>query len=160
MPDQLLPALKLIAALGCGLIGGVFFAFSTFVMRALARLPAHEGVAAMQSINIVVINPLFLSFFVGTAVVCLLLIISSLLRWQEPGAIYLLVGGALYVIGTFLVTMIFNVPRNNALASLTPTSPEASSYWAEYVSGWTAWNHVRTVAALAAAASISVSLGD
>ena len=160
MLDQLLPALKLIAAIGCGLIGGVFFAFSTFVMRALARLPAHEGIAAMQAINIVVINPLFLSVFIGTAAAGVILIISSLLKWHDSGSVYLIVGGALYVIGTFLVTMIFNVPRNNVLAALAPTSPEAARYWIEYVSSWTAWNHVRTVAALAAAASISVSLGD
>ena len=160
MLDQLLPALKLIAALGCGLIGGVFFAFSTFVMRALARLPANEGIAAMQSINIVVINPLFLSVFVGTAVAGVILIISSLLKWHSSGSVYLIVGGALYVIGTFLVTMMFNVPRNNALAALAPTSPEAARYWLEYVSSWTAWNHVWTVAALAAAASIIMSIGD
>ena len=160
MLDQLLPALKLIAAIGCGLIGGVFFAFSTFVMRALARLPAHEGIAAMQAINIVVINPLFLSVFIGTAAAGVILIISSLLKWHDSGSVYLIVGGALYVIGTFLVTMMFNVPRNNALAALAPTSPEAARYWLEYVSSWTAWNHVRTVAALAAAASIMMSIGD
>jgi uncharacterized membrane protein len=160
MVDQLFRALTIIAAIGCGLIGGVFFAFSTFVMRALARLPANEGIAAMQSINIVVINPLFLSVFMGTAAVCVVLIISSLLRWHDSGSVYLIVGGALYVIGTFLVTMIFNVPRNNALAALAPTSPEAARYWLEYVSSWTAWNHVRTVAALAAAASIMMSIGD
>jgi uncharacterized membrane protein len=142
------------------LIGGVFFAFSTFIMRALARLPANEGIAAMQSINIVVINPLFLSVFVGTAVAGVVLVISSLLKWHNSESVYLLAGGVLYVIGTFLVTMIFNVPRNNVLAVLAPTSPEAAGYWAEYVSSWTAWNHVRTVAALAAAASISMSLGD
>jgi uncharacterized membrane protein len=160
MVDQLFRALTIVTALGCGLIGGVFFAFSTFIMRALARLPANEGIAAMQSINIVVINPLFLSVFVGTAVAGVVLVISSLLKWHNSESVYLLAGGVLYVIGTFLVTMIFNVPRNNVLAVLAPTSPEAAGYWAEYVSSWTAWNHVRTVAALAAAASISMSLGD
>ena len=160
MVDQLFRALTIVTAIGCGLIGGVFFAFSTFIMRALARLPANEGIAAMQSINIVVINPLFLSVFIGMAVAGVVLIISSLLKWHNSGSVYLIVGGALYVIGTFLVTMIFNVPRNNALAALAPTSPEAARYWIEYVSSWTAWNHVRTVAALAAAASISMSLGD
>ena len=160
MVDQLFRALTIVTAIGCGLIGGVFFAFSTFIMRALARLPANEGIAAMQSINIVVINPLFLSVFIGMAVAGVVLIISSLLKWHNSGSVYLIVGGALYVIGTFLVTMIFNVPRNNVLAALAPTSPEAARYWIEYVSSWTAWNHVRTVAALAAAASISMSLGD
>jgi uncharacterized membrane protein len=49
--DQLLLALTLVAALGCGLMAGLFFAFSVSVMKALARLPSAEGIAAMQSIN-------------------------------------------------------------------------------------------------------------
>jgi len=56
--DDLLFALTLCAALGCGLMAGVFFAFSSFVMNALARLTPGEGIAAMQSINVAVINPL------------------------------------------------------------------------------------------------------
>jgi uncharacterized membrane protein len=40
-------ALKLFTALGCGLVAGVFFAFSTFVMNALARLQPREGIAAI-----------------------------------------------------------------------------------------------------------------
>jgi len=35
--DKLL-VLKVASALGCGLMAGVFFAFSAFVMRALGRL--------------------------------------------------------------------------------------------------------------------------
>ena len=46
--DLAIPA----AVLGCGLVAGIFFAFSTFVMRALGRRPAGEGIAAMQAINI------------------------------------------------------------------------------------------------------------
>ena len=66
-----LQALTLAAALGCGTVGGVFFAFSTFVMPALRRLPEAQGVAAMQSINITAITPLFMTALFGTAVVCL-----------------------------------------------------------------------------------------
>jgi uncharacterized membrane protein len=156
--DQLLFALTLLAALGCGLIAGVFFAFSAFIMKALARLPAAEGIAAMQSINVAVINSLFLGAFLGTAVVCVVAAIASLLRLHDPGAVYSLVGGALYVVGSFLVTMVFNVPLNDALASVAPGGPDAASHWARYVAGWTAWNHVRTAAALAAAASFSLAL--
>ncbi|MEH2408541.1 anthrone oxygenase family protein [Nostoc sp.] len=65
--------LKLFSALGCGLIAGVFFAFSTFVMNALARLQPAQGITAMQSINITVINPLFMAVFLGTAAACILL---------------------------------------------------------------------------------------
>jgi uncharacterized membrane protein len=157
--DQLLFALTLVAALGCGLAAGTFFAFSTFVMRALARLPAHEGIAAMQSINVVVLNPWFLTAFLGTAVVCVLAVIFSLLRWDEPVAAWLLAGGMLYLVGTLGVTIAFNVPRNDALAVVAPTEPDSASLWTRYVAGWTAWNHVRTAAALAAAACFSIALG-
>ena len=76
--DQWLFALTLCAALGCGLMAGVFFAFSAFVMKALARLPPGEGLAAMQSINVAVVNPWFLVAFLGTAAACLLVMLSSL----------------------------------------------------------------------------------
>jgi uncharacterized membrane protein len=156
--DQLLFALTLLAALGCGLIGGVFFAFSAFVMKALARLPPSQGIAAMQSINIAVLNPSFLGAFLGTAVICVVALIFSLLRWHERGAIYLLVGGTLYLVGTLLVTMVCNVPKNDVLASVAPADPGAASVWAGYIASWTAWNHVRTAASLAAAASFSIAL--
>lgn len=154
----LLSILTLVAALGCGLIAGVFFAFSAFVMKALGRLPPGEGIAAMQSINVAVLNPWFLSAFLGTAAACVLVMISSLLRWRDPGAAYLLAGGALYLIGTFLVTVVFNVPRNKALASVRPADSDGASLWASYLASWTAWNHIRTAAALAAAASLTIAL--
>ncbi len=156
--DQLLFALTLFAALGCGLVAGVFFAFSTFVMKALARLPAGEGIAAMQSINIAVLNPWFMTVFLGTVAACVLALICSLFRWHDPGAVYLLVGSALYLVGTVLVTIVFNVPKNEALASVGPADPNGASLWAGYVANWTAWNHVRTAASLAAAASFSIAL--
>ncbi len=157
MKETLLFALRLVTALGAGLIAGVFFAFSTFVMTALARRPPDEGMAAMQAINVAVLNPMFLGVFAGTAVASLLVIISSLFRWQEPGAVYALLGGALYIAGTFLVTMVFNVPLNDALAKLPPADPASASEWARYVSTWTIWNHVRTAAALAAAALLTLA---
>jgi uncharacterized membrane protein len=146
----MLVALTLVAALGSGLIAGVFFAFSTFVMKALARLPAPAGIAAMQSINVVVINPLFLGVFLGTAAVSVAAVVAALMRRDKPGAGYLLAGGALYFVGTFLVTVLLNVPLNNSLATVAPDGPDAPGRWAAYVSRWTAWNHVRTAAALAA----------
>jgi uncharacterized membrane protein len=157
--DQLLFALTLAAALGCGLIAGVFFAFSSFVMKALARLATSEGIAAMQSINVVVLNPRFLSVFIGTAAICVAAIAAALLRWDDPSAGYRLAGGALYLVGTFAVTRLFNVPRNDALAAVTPADVDAADRWARYVSGWTTWNHVRTAAALAAAAAFGLALG-
>jgi len=80
------------------------------------------------------------------------------MRWEKPGAAYLLAGGALYFVGTFLVTVAFNVPLNNSLAVVAPDAPDAEQQWAGYVSRWTAWNHVRTVAALAALACFMMAL--
>jgi uncharacterized membrane protein len=147
----------LIAAAGCGLIGGCFFAFSSFVMKALRKLPPDQGIAAMQSINVVVINPWFLAPFLGTALLSVLLAVGSLFTWRTPGAGLLVAGAVLYVAGTFLVTMVCNVPLNDALAKLTPMNPESSTSWAAYCSAWTFWNHVRTLAALAGAVLLMVA---
>lgn len=147
----LLFALTLLAALGSALIAGIFLAFSNFVMKALARVAPASGIAAMQSINVVVLNPGFLGLFMGTALVCAVLLVVAIWRWQAPGAFCLGVGSLLYLLGTFGVTMAFNVPRNNALARQDAAGAEAAGFWRGYVAGWTMWNHVRTLAALAAA---------
>jgi uncharacterized membrane protein len=122
MIDKWIFLLTFVSALGCGVIGGVFFAFSTFVMKALAQLPAPQGIAAMQSINIAVINPIFMLAFLGTGTFCLALAVWSFFRWQESTARFVLAGSLLYLIGTILVTMICNVPQNNALAVADPTT--------------------------------------
>jgi len=103
------------ALIGSALISGVFFAFSSFIMKALARRPALEGIAAMKSINIVVINPVFLGLFMGTTLICLILLVISITKWQMPAAAYFLVGSLFYIVGTFLVTGLGNVPLNNQL---------------------------------------------
>jgi uncharacterized membrane protein len=151
-------ALKFISVIGCALIAGVFFAFSTFVMNALSRLQPAQGIAAMQSINITAINPLFMTALFGTAATCLLLSVSTLSKLSQPDAVYLLIGSLLYPIGTVGVTIAFNVPLNNALAIADPSSTEGTNLWAKYLTDWTFWNHVRTLAALAASATFIVSL--
>lgn len=154
--DNLRFPLTLFTALGCGLVAGVFFAFSTFVMNALARLQPKEGIIAMQSINITAINPLFMLALFGTAVACIFLAVSTVLKWHQPGAAYLLIGSLLYLIGTVLVTIAFNVPLNDALAIAKPDSTEGANLWARYLTNWTFWNHVRTIAALAAALTLAL----
>ena len=151
-------ALTLATALGCGLAAGVFFAFSSFVMAALARLPAPQGIAAMQSINVMAPTPLFMTQLIGTAVACLGLEVWALASWGDSPAPWVAAGGALYVIGTIGVTMTRNVPLNNMLEALDPNSAEAVDSWKHYLARWTAWNHVRTIAALAASGLLTVGL--
>jgi uncharacterized membrane protein len=128
--DSALSTLTFLTALGCGLFAGVFLAFSTFVIKALGRLPPHEGIAAMQSINVVVLNPLFLAVFVGTAIACVLLVIAALASAGDGGATWLLLGSAVYLIGTFVVTGLRNVPMNNTLAAGAPSDRDGAKYWA------------------------------
>jgi uncharacterized membrane protein len=151
-------SLKLFVALGCGLVAGVFFAFSTFVMPALARLQPAQGIVAMQSINITAINPPFMIALFGTALACIFLAIFSLLKWHQPGTIYLLVGSLFYLVGTVGVTIVCNVPLNDALAIAQPNSSEGAKLWANYLTNWTVWNHVRTVAAIAATTLLTLAL--
>ena len=153
MIGGLLVVLTFLSALGSGLIAGVFFAFSAFVMTALGRLPPDQGMAAMQSINVAVLNPWFFAAFFGTAALCAVLAIAALFRWSAPGAFLLLAGSLLYLVGTVLVTVRLNVPLNDALAAAEPASAEAASLWTRYLAEWTRWNHVRTAASLAAAAA-------
>lgn len=147
-----------LALLGCSLMAGTFFAFSSFVMRALMRVPAATGMASMQSINVAVLNPWFLIPFLGTAAACLFLAIYAVVRWQEPAAGWLLAGSLLYVFGNFVMTVAFHVPRNEALGRVDVASPEAAGAWSAYVPVWLRGNHVRAATALAAAASFTVAL--
>lgn len=158
MIDGWLFVLTLVTALGCGLVAGFFFAFSTCVMKSLDRLPASQAIAAMQSINVVVLNALCMGAIFGTGVACVVLVVASVVQWGEPYAVYLFVGGLLYVVGAILVTIVYHVPRNDALATVDPNAPDAAGHWARYVREWTAANHVRTVAPLAAATLFTIAL--
>lgn len=156
----MLGLLTLLTCIGAGLIGGAFFAFSTFVMKALAELPAACGVAAMQRINVVVLNPIFLGVFVGTAMLGLIGVGVAFVEWGTMRSVLLLAAGLSYCIGCFGVTMAFNVPRNERLARLQSESADASSYWGVYVREWVFWNHVRTLASTIAAALAAAALAS
>lgn len=150
--------LTLATALGAATMGGAFFAFSTFVMKGLARLAPAQGVAAMQAINLAAPTGLFVAALLGTAAASALLLVASLARWNEPGAALRVAGCALYLVGCVGVTAAFHVPRNDALAALSPESMAAVAYWPRYVAGWTAGNHLRAAAGLASAALLVLSL--
>lgn len=141
----------LIAAIGSFIIAGIFYAFSTFIMQALGRIPVPEGIRAMQTINIVIINPFFLGIFMGTALLLIAVAIAAGMNLGHPGAPLVLAGAALYVLGCFVVTMGLNVPLNNALAAADPASAEGAAVWSRYLRDWVLWNHVRTAASLAGA---------
>jgi uncharacterized membrane protein len=150
MSQTVLTLLLWFCAIGSGMIAGLFFAFSAFIMTSLARIPHEAGIAAMQSINKVIVKSLFMPVFFGTTFAGLLLAGAALFRWGEPGAMAMLTGGIVYAAGMFLCTVIFNVPLNNALAAADPGSAEAANVWSRYLKDWTTWNHLRTLASMIA----------
>lgn len=150
--------LTVLGVLGTGLVAGVFCGFSTFVMRGLAALPPAQGVAAMNAINATAVMPAFMLVFVGSAVLCAVLAVVTFVLWPDDGRVELLVGSALYLFGSFGVTMVANVPRNDTLAKLDPGTPEAAAYWPSYIREWTFWNHVRMVASAGSAVAYVLAL--
>jgi uncharacterized membrane protein len=158
MIPRVLFTLTLGSTLGAGLIAGVFFAFSSFVMPALAKLPPSRGIEAMQSINVVVLNRSFLGVFTGTAVLSAIAALLSMLSWSMTGSKLRIAGSALYVVGTFFVTLACNVPLNDKLAKASPETAQAAALWSHYLQTWTTWNTVRALAAVGAAALLTFAL--
>jgi len=150
--------LTLLAALGSGIMAGLFFAFSTFIMQALAKRPAPVGIAAMQSIDETILNPTFFTVFFGTALLSLVLAVLALIGWSDAGSGWRFAGALLYLIGSIGITMQFNVPLNNRLAKVAPESAEGATLWAHYLKVWTPWNHVRTVGCIGATGSFILGM--
>ena len=145
------------AIVGGGLVTGLLFAFSLVVMRALRELPAATGMAAMQRINVLIVNPLFLALFLGTALLSAGLAVVALRGLPAPGAAWLLAGALLYLLGPLGVTVAFNVPLNNRLAGAAAS--EADAVWPAYVVAWLRWNHLRTVIGAAGIAALAWGMG-
>jgi uncharacterized membrane protein len=153
-----LAAATIAAAVLCGLNGGVFFAFSSFVMPALGRLPPAQGIAAMQTVNRAAVTPAFMTALFGAAAACVALIVVSAVGWDGGHSPWIVAGAAVYVVGTILTTIVYNVPRNGALDRLDASGPEAAGYWRTYLREWTGMNHVRAAAGLGAAALLTVAV--
>ncbi|MEM6260277.1 MAG: anthrone oxygenase family protein [Planctomycetota bacterium] len=153
-----LDGLMIAAVLGSGLVAGIFFTFSNFVMPALGRLPKAHGIAAMQAINITVINPLAMIAMFGTGVVFITAAILGIRVGQ--GVIFWLypVGAALYVVGCVGVTVAGNVPLNERLAKAEAQTREAADLWDHYLVRWTRFNSIRTAASALACAVYVVIL--
>ena len=152
MDSQLVTTLALSilisAALGSGMMAGLFCAFSNFVMRALSRLPPTRAISAMQSINEVIVRPAFLIVFLGTSVACALAFGLGWEHLSKDTLAYVAAGGAIYALGSIAVTIAFNVPLNNRLAAVVPESEEGAKIWQVYLTKWTRWNNVRSISTI------------
>jgi uncharacterized membrane protein len=150
MIESLSHALLWIAAVGAGLMAGVYFAFSGFIMRSLDRLDAANAVDTMNAINEVILRSWFMPLFFGTSLLYLVLALQVCFDWSGPNAPLLLTAGLTYFGGMFLCTIIFNVPLNNRLAKVKEDDIDKIQLWSHYYKYWTRWNHLRTASSLMA----------
>ena len=146
-----------LAITGAGVITGLLFAFSNFVMRVLAELPNENGMFVMQQINERIINPVFIMFFFGTPILCILIATQSMQMIGGSSSLFLAAGSLAYLIGPFGITMVFNVPLNNELASTELSDAETA--WPIYQKRWQYWNHIRTYIGVISIALLAFGIG-
>ena len=126
--DAALVAVTLITALGCAVSGGVFFALSSFVMRALAELRPAQGIAAMQSISLTAVTPAFMTALLGTAVGCVLVTVWALAEWHGSFGPYLLAASGLYLLGALGLTIAYHVRATTSSRRSAPTVRRRLTY--------------------------------
>ena len=157
MIDRIASVATMIAAVGCGLTAGVMLAFSVAVMPALTIRPASDGGATMQHINVSIVSPIFLTIFLGSALAAGTAATAALVSGSET-RVAVTAGALLYIGGCVLVTMSVNVPLNDTLAAVDPSSATGAEVWSNYLTRWTLWNHARTAAAVAACVLLTVAV--
>jgi len=148
MASPLASVLLWTTALSSGLMAGIYFAFSGFIMKSFGTLETRYSVVAMNAINETILRSWFMPLFFGSTITSIFLILLSIFNWREAGSMTGLIAGMVYLIGMFVCTTVFNVPLNNALAALHPDSVDAQRVWSHYLKRWTTWNHLRTVSSL------------
>lgn len=158
LEQSLMKSALIIGALGSGIIGGIFFAFSTFIMTSFAALPTENGIAAMNAINRVILRSWFMPVFVGMVVVSAILVILAIRDWSLGAGSLIMSGAALYIFASFISTILFNVPLNDRLAAFEGSEAAAAEVWATYLKDWIFWNHIRTIASLAASVAFMAAI--
>ncbi|MEO8404869.1 MAG: anthrone oxygenase family protein [Chitinophagaceae bacterium] len=150
-PTKMATIILLITAVLTALITGLFYSYSCSVNPGLGNLPDNQYLAAMQSINRAILNPVFFASFMGTLI---LLPVCAWMYYGQPDSnrfTLLLIAALVYAIGTFGVTMACNVPLNDALNAFDLKSATAESLMAQrekFEATWNKWHMVRTVASL------------
>ena len=133
-----------------GVMAGIYFAFSVFVMKSLAQLPVQEDIRVMNSINKVIVKTAFLPLFFLSSIGHLALIIYAFIS-DNYAAGLLVPAGVIYIGGMFMVTVLGNVPLNNRLAAASTNGGTASgALWNGYLLHWGRLNHIRTGSCIAA----------
>ncbi len=150
MFDNIMTILLTVASISAGLMAGVYFAFSAFIMRSLDRLGPVKAADAMNSINEVILHSWFMLLFFGSTLLYLFMAVIAAISAELTARWVLISSGLIYVIGMFCCTAMLNVPLNNRLAQVKNGDKEKIETWALYFEQWTRWNHLRGTCSLVA----------
>ena len=135
-----------IAVISCGLVSGFFLTFSDFLMRSLNLAKTSAGVEVMQIINREVWRSVTMILLWGMVALSVLLIGYAYLNITGTPTVFVMAGGALYIVGVLVVSFVFNVPMNNRLDAMEYSGAEAAAYWKNiYVHRWVFWNYMRAI---------------
>ncbi|MEL7218717.1 MAG: anthrone oxygenase family protein [Pseudomonadota bacterium] len=135
----------LFLALWSAVVGGVFSAFSEFVMSALIKTESAGAIEAMQHINRDVMRTQFVLGIMSIAVFSSLFAVYGMAMFEGPARVTLVLAALVYLPSVFVMTMLGNVPMNNRLDRLDHHSEQARFYWREYGEKWTRLNHLRSL---------------
>ena len=159
--DSPLEVMMLVSVILNSMAAGIIFIFSNTIMPSLATLDSNVGINVMNKINVIIVNPLFVVAFFGG----LISAYPTRVMWRnsdtysKPARYYALFSTLIFFFGEFIVTVSQNVPRNNALLAVDPTSDDGVNYWKQsFLKEWVAWNTVRCFAATIAAVLGALSL--
>ena len=141
---SLLVWLDKVAIISFGFIGGVYFAFSFFVMQSLKKTSAPDAIRTMNTINLVILKSPFMILFFLSSFIAFILFLENLILYKlmsNEGFASLI-----FFLGMFICTATKNVPLNNKSADFDFNdfngNPEIE--WNDYYKNWIKWNHVRT----------------
>ncbi len=134
-----------LSLLSSAAIFGFFYAWVCSTMWGLDAAPPEVAIHAMQAMNASVRNAVFAPAFFGTPFV--LFVTAWLARANVTAAVAFSVGGVVYLLGGMILTIMVNVPMNEALAAveLTGAPGQAESIWAAYSPRWQLFNVIRTI---------------
>ena len=150
-------ALCQLAVIATALVGGAFLVFSDFLMRSLAK--ADGGMEVMQIVNREVFRVVFMALFLGLTAGSVGLAAYAVLALSGADRLLIAAAAATYLLGVFGVTACFNVPLNKALEARQAGSTDGAAFWtARYLTVWTRWNTVRTVACVLSAGLLALGL--
>ncbi|MFD0489816.1 DUF1772 domain-containing protein [Saccharopolyspora spinosporotrichia] len=150
--------MTVVAGVGAGVNAGVFFAFSAVIMPGLHELPAAVAIPAMQAFNRAAVTAPFMLVLLGTAMLCVVVIIRGFMRWSTASGWWMLGGAVVYLLAAIVITGVCSVPINDAIDALTPFSSGAVARWGDLSTQWLWWNHLRALGSIGAAAALAIAI--